>query len=73
VQTHPERARELKIFVDVGEQDDIWRDRVTAFHDLLTQLGIPHTWNTWPGVHDAVYWGGHTTDYLLFYGAALGS
>lgn len=71
VQDHPDRARELKILVDVGEQDTDWNARVTSFHDLLTQLGIPHTWNTWPGQHDANYWGGHTADYLRFYATAL--
>jgi enterochelin esterase-like enzyme len=71
VQAHPEQARELKIFLDVGEQDTDWHDKAAAFNDLLNQLGIPHEWHTWPGVHDAVYWGGHTADYLRFYAAAL--
>jgi len=71
VEQHPEQARQLKIFLDVGEQDTEWHDKTAAFHDLLTRLGIPHEWHTWPGVHDAVYWSGHAADYLRFYAAAL--
>jgi enterochelin esterase-like enzyme len=71
VQAHPEQARQLKILVDVGEQDTEWHDRTVAFHDLLTQLAIPHQFQTWPGVHDGAYWGGHVADYLRFYAAAL--
>lgn len=71
VQHYPDRARQMKIFLDVGEQDTEWHDRTASFHDLLTQLNIPHEWHTWPGVHDAVYWGGHSADYLRFYAAAF--
>jgi len=71
VQAHPEIARQLKISVDVGEQDADWHDRTVTFHDLLTRLNIPHAWYTWPGEHDAVYWGGHCADYLRFYATAL--
>jgi enterochelin esterase-like enzyme len=71
VQQYPERAQQLKIFLDVGEQDTEWRDRTASFHDLLTQLDIPHQWHTWPGIHDGAYWSGHSADYLRFYAAAL--
>jgi enterochelin esterase-like enzyme len=71
VQQYPDRARQLKIFLDVGEQDTAWHDSVASFNDLLTQLNIPHEWHTWPGVHDGAYWGGHSADYLRFYAAAL--
>ncbi len=71
VQQYPERARPLKIFLDVGDQDTEWHDSDASFNDLLTQLNIPHEWHTWPGTHDGAYWGGHSADYLRFYAAAL--
>jgi enterochelin esterase-like enzyme len=71
VQQYPDRARQMKIFLDVGEQDTAWHDSVASFNDLLTQLDIPHEWHTWSGIHDGAYWGGHSADYLRFYAAAL--
>ncbi len=70
-QQYPDRARQLKIFLDIGAQDADWHDRTVTFNDLLTQLNIPHEWRTWTGIHDAAYWGGHCPDYLRFYAAAL--
>ncbi len=71
VQAHPDAARQLKILLDVGEQDQEWHDPTVAFHDLLTQLNIPHEFHTWPGDHGGDYWGAHCADYLRFYGVAL--
>lgn len=71
VQDYPDRAQQLKIFLDVGGQDTEWHDRTVALHDLLTELGIAHAWSTWPGLHDAAYWSAHCPDYLRFYAAAL--
>jgi enterochelin esterase-like enzyme len=71
MQDYPDRARQLKILLDVGEQDEEWHDRVVVFDGLLTQLDIPHDFRTWPGSHDAEYWSGHAADYLRFYAAAL--
>ncbi|MDQ6604068.1 MAG: alpha/beta hydrolase-fold protein [Chloroflexota bacterium] len=72
-QQYPDRARQLKIFLDVGEQDAEWHDSTAAFHDTLAQLNIPHEWHTWPGIHDGAYWSEHSPDYLRFYAAALAS
>ena len=45
---------------------------IVAYHNLLTQLTITHTWHgDWPGIHDGYYWGGHAADYVHYYGAAL--
>ena len=71
VQQHPDQARQLKIFVDVGEQDGLWHDKTVAFHDLLTRNGVPHEFHTWPGDHNGDYWGPHSRDYLHFYGVSL--
>lgn len=71
VQQYPDRARQLKISLDVGEQDDQWHDIVVGFHNELLQLNIPHDWHKWPGVHDGAYWGAHCADDLRFYAAAL--
>lgn len=67
VRQYPDRARQLRIELDCGAQDTEAYDRVAAFHDKLTTLGIPHTFNTWPGEHNAEYWGPHSRDYLRFY------
>lgn len=71
VQAYLDRARELKIELDVGAQDVDWRESTVAFHSLLTRLNIPHQWNIWPGIHDGAYWSAHDRDYLRFYAAAL--
>ncbi len=69
---YPERARALQIFLDVGADDTDWLPSVRAYHDMLTELNVPHTWHDdWPGIHDGYYWGGHTPDYLRFYAAAI--
>jgi enterochelin esterase-like enzyme len=72
VQQYPDRARALQLWLDVGANDTAWHASDVAFHNLLSQLAIPHTWNgDWPGIHDGNYWGAHVADYLSFYGAAL--
>jgi len=71
VQQNPDRARQLKILMDVGEQDADWHDKTVAFHDLLTHQSIAHQFHTWPGMHDGKYWMPHCRDYLRFYAASL--
>jgi enterochelin esterase-like enzyme len=69
---YPDRAHALHIFLDVGADDAAWIPSVRDYHDLLTQLDVVHTWHDeWPGIHDGYYWGGHATDYLHFYAAAI--
>ena len=71
VQAQPDLARRLKIELDAGDDDD-WLPNAEWFHLELDTLGIPHTYNRWPGRHDGYYWGGHLPDYLKFYARALG-
>jgi len=40
-EAHPEIARTLKLWIDVGQQD-AWLPVVTAFHNQLVEEGIPH-------------------------------
>jgi enterochelin esterase-like enzyme len=71
-QHYPERAHALQILLDVGADDAPWMESVRDYHGLLSQLDIAHTFHDeWPGIHDGYYWGGHTSDYLRFYAAAL--
>ena len=71
VQAQPELARQLKIELDAGDSDD-WLANTEAFHLELDELGIPHSYNRWPGRHDGYYWGLHIPDYFKFYATALG-
>jgi enterochelin esterase-like enzyme len=64
------RLNDLKIWIDVGDQDD-WIDRVGLLHDALEARGIDHQLNVFPGDHDGDYWSRHLRDYLLFYATAL--
>jgi enterochelin esterase-like enzyme len=71
-QQYPDRARALQLWLDVGAGDTDWHESVVSYHNLLTQLSVPHTFHgDWPGIHDGYYWGGHAADYVHFYGAAL--
>ncbi len=64
-------ALQLTIWMDDGEQDDVWGREIVRFHTLLNQLSIPHEWNTWPGTHQGTYWAPHVPDYLNWYGSKL--
>ena len=67
---HPEVARAVRIWLDVGERD-WWLTPVTTFHDQLTRLAVPHQWSIYPGGHEGSYWTSRIEDYLRFYGTAL--
>jgi len=56
-----------KIWLDIGQDDKDWAARAIQFHQLLVEEGVAHTWNLWPGEHNANYWSSHTEDYLKFY------
>ncbi len=71
VRQYPDRARALRIFMDVGQQDAQWGKQVGAFHNLLSSLGVPHAFESWQGEHNAFYWGPHIPDYLRFYNAGF--
>ena len=70
VQAHPEVARRIKLWIDIGA-DDGWLPALEAFHRQLQEAGIAHVWHVYPGGHDGEYWRAHTADYLRFYSAAL--
>ena len=60
-----------RIWLDIGEKDQqailnsaIW------FEDVLTEMGIPHQWQMFPGNHDEAYWRSHVEDYLRWYAEA---
>ncbi len=69
-QEHPEIARTLKIWMDVGSTDN-WMPSVSAFQQQLQAAGIPDQWHTSDGGHDGIYWSSHVPDYLQFYSSAL--
>jgi hypothetical protein len=65
-------ARRLTIWIDVGAGDVGWRPVVTAFHDLLVEVGVPSQLHVMPGDHNSdTYWALHTAEYLRFYADAF--
>lgn len=57
--------------VDVGTEDRL-ADQSRAFDWELTQLGIPHSYAEWPGVHDWPYWHAHVGESLRFLAEHIG-
>lgn len=66
----PASARQLRIWMDVGEQDP-WLAITMGFHQELLDLGIPHGFRVLPGIHDDGYWTANREVYLEFYAEAL--
>jgi enterochelin esterase-like enzyme len=65
---HPDAARTLRIWLDVGEEDEEWRPITTAFHTFLDGLGVPNELHVLPGDHNGDrYWGPHSAEYVRFY------
>jgi enterochelin esterase-like enzyme len=60
----------LKIWMDTG-RDDPWMTRATLLHTILTERGVAHTWNVFPGDHSWSYWRAHVGEYVQFYSQAL--
>lgn len=60
----------FQLWLDMGDQDP-WLRSTLAFHQLLAQRGIAHTWHLWPGGHQETYWERHVVDYLCWYDVAL--
>lgn len=54
------------IFLDTGDRDQELGFN-TQFEALLTEMGIPHEWHLYPGLHDEQYWGAHIEEYLRWY------
>ena len=46
---------EVQLMIDCGE-DDFFLEGNNALHDILTERGIEHRYNTYPGGHSASYW-----------------
>lgn len=63
-------AYELKIAVDVGE-DDPWRPNVELFHQRMVDRGIAHRFEILPGEHAAEYWIENVGHYVQFYAESL--
>jgi enterochelin esterase-like enzyme len=70
VYEHPEMARALKLWVDVGD-DDVWHSAVVELEAALERCGVQHMWRVYPGGHDGEYWTAHAPDYLRFYARTL--
>lgn len=69
---HPEIARTLKLYIDVGQQD-AWMPAANSFQAVLQAGGVAYEWHLFPGGHEGTYWSTHVPDYLLFYSSALAS
>lgn len=67
----PDTARTLNLWLDVSEQDQLWKTSVETLHQQLVAQGIRHAWHEWSGNHDGVYWNAHMAQYLRYYDAAL--
>jgi S-formylglutathione hydrolase FrmB len=73
VEAHPDVARRLTIWLDVGDGDLTWRPPVVDLHEHLTALGVPHQFHVLSGHHNGDdYWSVHSAEYLRFYNSALG-
>jgi enterochelin esterase-like enzyme len=64
-------ARQISIWMDDGDDDDVWGEEIRKYNDLLNSLGIAHEWHSWPGRHEGTYWAPHVPDYLTWYASKL--
>ncbi len=71
VKNKTENAKKIIIWMDVGQDDDVWGEAIAQYKKLLESLQVPFTWRTWPGRHEGTYWTPHVPDYLTWYSAAL--
>lgn len=60
-----------QIYLDVDDMDQELKLSL-EFGEALTERGIPHQWHRFTGLHNEDYWRAHVTDYLRWYGQALG-
>lgn len=47
---------EYAIYIDCGEQEELFLKENQRLHQKLTQMGVSHTYRTSPGGHNWVYW-----------------
>jgi S-formylglutathione hydrolase FrmB len=59
-----------KIRLDCGKRDDLLAEN-RLLHQRMTQAGIEHTYEEFPGGHNWEYWREHLRDTLLFFDKAL--
>ena len=59
------QAKRQVLYFDCGLDESEWLDQNREFHRTLTALGIPHTYNEFPGGHGWGYWKIHLRDALL--------
>lgn len=71
VRTKPDLARSLSLWIDIGDRDP-WSPIARQFNAQLEELRIAHDWRLVPGDHSNDYWRSNLSDYLRFYGRALG-
>jgi len=60
-----EQAKQQVLYFDCGLDESEWLDQNREFHRTLGTLGIPHTYNEFPGGHGWGYWKLHLRDALL--------
>lgn len=63
-------ARQLQIWIDIGE-DDPWVFSARELHQALLDQAVDHAYAELPGTHEAEYWQANQSDYLRFYSAAF--
>lgn len=69
-QDHPDIARGLLVWLDVGLDDGLGPS-IEAFQQQLELNQIPNILRRYPGDHSWDYWGSHVPYYLRFYASAL--
>jgi enterochelin esterase-like enzyme len=62
---------QLRIWIDVGQSDEVWIANNTILHQTLVERGIDHIWQSPPGAHNYDYWIARVMDYVHFYGHAF--
>ncbi len=63
--------KNMKVWIDVGANDTVWKPRVLELKQVLEDRQIPFTYTEWPGDHNADYWTAHVVDYLAWYNSVL--
>jgi enterochelin esterase-like enzyme len=58
----------LRIYLDTGDSDHRFLQQNQQFHQVLNQLRVNNTFNTFPGVHSWRFWREHLADSLTFVG-----
>lgn len=68
---HTQSWKQLMVWIDVGDEDDVWGEAIARFRKLIESLGLPYEGHTWPGRHEGTYWQPHVPDYLTWYSSKL--